>query len=579
MAVDVKKTGRNARRNGNGHVSEDVGVQAADALAAAEDVGDVRPTSMLLDLGKLASAGPRAARETVGLSVELARVALGRSKVDFKPGDKRFEDPTWRENPLYRRVGQAYLAWAQAVTNVVESAGDGDWHTAERARFGAAVLTSALSPTNTLLGNPAAVKRVYETGGKSLLRGARNMVHDLRHNGGMPSQVDVRPFKIGENLAATPGAVVYRDEVCELLQYTPTTERVATRPIVVIPPQINKYYFLDLAPGRSFVEYAVSRGVQTFMMSWRNPTPENGNWDLDTYVTRCLQAVDVARDITGSDDVNAMGFCAGGITQAAMLSHLAAQQDDRINAAAFSVTLLDFSVPAMIGMWQSPEVISRATQTSRRKGVLDGVQLSRAFAWLRPNDLIFNYVVNNYLLGNDPPAFDILAWNADCTNLPGALHSQFLEIFGNNELVRPGALTVLGTPVDLSAVTIDTFATGALTDHLTPWKGCYRTTQLLGGRREFVLSSSGHIQSLVNPPSPKMFYFTGPEPGPDPEAWREQAEKHTGSWWERWAEWTLERSGPQRDAPPELGSEAHPALEAAPGRYIRDRNKGAPVTA
>jgi polyhydroxyalkanoate synthase subunit PhaC len=578
MAATVNKTSRNARRNGDGHVPEEVGAQAADALAAAEDVGDLKPSSMLVDLGRLMTAGPGVARETVDLSVELARVALGRSSVEFQPQDKRFADPTWKENPLYRRLGQAYLAWSQAVENVVENADTDDWRTAERARFGAAVLTSALSPTNTLLGNPAAVKRVFETGGKSLLRGARNMVHDVRHNGGMPSQVDVRPFKIGENVAATPGTVVYRDEVCEVLQYAPTTERVMARPMVLIPPQINKYYFLDLAPRRSFIEYAVSRGIQPFMISWRNPTPENGDWGLDTYVTRCLQAVDVARAITGSDDANTMGFCAGGITQAAMLSHLAAKEDDRVNAAAFSVTLLDFSVPAMIGMWQSRRLLSEASESSRKKGVLDGSQLAKAFAWLRPNDLVFNYVVNNYLLGNDPPAFDILAWNADCTNLPGALHGQFLEIFEHNNLTRPGAMTVLDTPADLSAVNIDTFATGALTDHLTPWKGCYRTTQLLGGQREFVLSSSGHIQSLVNPPgNPKMYYYTGGEPGPDPDEWRQRAEKHTGSWWERWAEWTLERSGDERDAPEELGSDEYPVQEAAPGRYIHERNKGAPI--
>jgi poly[(R)-3-hydroxyalkanoate] polymerase subunit PhaC len=558
---------------------EEVGAQAVEAMAAAEDVGGVGAGGMLADLGRVLAAGPGVARETAGLGVELARVALGRSTVEFNAQDKRFADPTWRENPAYRRLGQSYLAWSQAVERAVQSA-EVDWRTAERARFGAGVLTGAMAPTNTFVGNPAAVKRAFETGGKSLLRGARNMIHDLRHNGGMPSQVDARPFKIGENVAVTPGAVVYRDEVFELLQYTPTTERVRARPMVIIPPQINKYYFLDLAAERSFVQYAVSQGVQTFCISWRNPGREHGEWDLDTYVTRCLQAVDVARDVTDSDDANTMGFCAGGITQAAMLSKLAAENDRRVNAAGFSVTLLDFSVPAMIGMWQSPRLLSNVSERSRKEGVLDGAQLAKAFAWLRPNDLVFNYVANNYLLGNDPPAFDILAWNADCTNLPGALHGQFLDIFGENHLCRPGSLSVLGTPVDLSTVTCDTFATGALTDHLTPWKGCYRTTQLLGGRQEFVLSSSGHIQSLVNPPgNPKMYYYTGPDPGPDPDAWREQAHKHTGSWWERWAEWTLERSGPERDAPEALGSSAFPPLEAAPGRYIRDHNKGAPVTA
>jgi polyhydroxyalkanoate synthase len=495
---------------------------------------------------------------------------MGRSHVEFKKADQRFADPTWRENPAYRRLGQSYRAWEDAMQRLVDRA-DVDDATAARARLAATILTSAAAPTNTVLGNPAVLKRAFETGGRSLMRGARNLVRDLRANGGMPSQVDRRPFKVGENLAATPGSVVFRNEVCEVMQYTPTTEQVRERPVLMIPPQINKYYFMDLAPGRSFIEYAISRGLQFFCISWRNPTGEQRDWDLDTYAMSCIEAMDVAREITGSPHISVLGLCAGGITSSTVLSHLAGG-DDRVSAASFAVTLLDFSQRALIDAFQSQRLISLATWNSRRAGVLDGEALGRIFAWLRPNDLVFNYLVNDWLMGNDPPAFDILAWNSDSTRLPAALHEQFLRLFEHNLLRTPGALTVLGTPVDLSRVKCDAFVTGALTDHLTPWASCYQTTQMLGGDSEFVLSSSGHIQSLVNPPgNPKMQYFTGPPPGPDPEAWRAKAEPHPGSWWERWADWTIERSGADRPAPRELGSKKHPAGDPAPGRYVHQK--------
>ena len=375
----------------------------------------------------------------------------------------------------------------------------------------------------------------------------------------------------GETVACTPGAVVLRTPVCEVLQYAPATERVLERPLLLVPPQINKYYFLDLAPGRSFID-AVGQGLQVFCLSWRNPTGEHRDWDLDTYAAAVLEAIDAAREVTGSHDVNLLGFCAGGITSSTVLSHLAAEDDDRVRSAAFAVTLLDFRERAMIGMFQSQRLTAFSRWNTRRTGTLDGHALARTFAWLRPDDLVFNYVVNNWLLGNDPPAFDILAWNADSARLPTALHEQFLQIFNHNLLDEPGGLTVLGNPVDLSKVTCDSFVTGALTDHLTPWTGCYRATQMLGGESEFVLSSSGHIQSLVNPVgNPKMRYFTGPPPDADAEAWRAQARPHTGSWWERWAEWTIARSGQERPAPEWLGSGAHPARDPAPGIYVHTR--------
>jgi polyhydroxyalkanoate synthase subunit PhaC len=545
---------------------------AARAVAASdggEPLGAVR-------LRGLAAAGLRAInqRGTVDSSVRLARESVrimrGRSAIAPARQDWRFRDPTWSENPGYRRLMQLYLAWAEQVEALVESA-DLDWRNAERAKFLATLITSTLAPTNSLAGNPEAVKRVLETGGKSLIRGARNMLGDIRHNGGMPSTVNSSGFKLGENLAATPGSVVYRDDVCELIQYSPSTPHVRARPVVMVTPQINKYYFMDLAPGRSFVEHAVARGLQFFVISWRNPGTEQRSWDLDTYAAAVLRVIDVAREITRSDEVNLLGLCAGGILTTTVLNHLAANSDDRVRSASFGVTLLDFEVPAPIGMFDAPPVISLARFRSRRAGVLDGRTRGSVFTWLRPNDLVWNYWVNNYLLGNDPPVFDILAWNADSTNLPEALHGQFLDIFSKNALATPDAMTVLGTPVDLSRIKLETYVTGATTDHLTPWRGCYRTTQLIDGDSTFILSNAGHIASLINPPgNPKAHFFAGPEPLGDPEKWLAGAEKQQGTWWQHWADWVIARAGDERAAPSRPGSRRHRAIEPAPGSYVRD---------
>jgi polyhydroxyalkanoate synthase len=400
----------------------------------------------------------------------------------------------------------------------------------------------------------------------------RNFLRDLRRNGGMPSQVAEGAHRVGEHLAVTPGAVIWRDERCELIRYAPTTPTVRARPVIVVTPQINKYYFLDLAPGRSFVEYEVSRGIQVFIVSWRNPGPEHAGWGLEEYASTILGAIEAARSLTGSDDVDLFGFCAGGITTAATLAHLAAIDDQRVNTASFAVTLLDFDVPALIGMLADPALLRVSKWNSRRAGVLDGTSLGSIFSWLRPNDLVWNYWVNNFLMGEDPPVFDILAWNADPTNLPAKLHGQFLDIFGQNLLCTPGALTLFGTPVDLSRIKLETYVTGATTDHLTPWKGCYRATQLMGGPSTFILSNAGHIQAQVNPPgNPKAHFFAGPTPGPDPDAWLAAADRHPGTWWSHWADWALERGPAEVPAPTELGNTAYPVLAPAPGTYVYHR--------
>lgn len=551
--------------------------EALGIVEAGEAVG-IPTAAVLLKSVAVTIAQPRSvAREARRLGRDTVRIVAGRSTRAPAKGDRRFVDPAWSDNPLFRRVGQEYLSVCESLAHLVDDLDQGTrtWQEAERARFVMNIVMSAVAPTNLLPTNPAALKRVFDTGGRSVVRGARQFLHDVRRNGGMPSQTDRSAFQVGTDLAATPGWVVQRDALAEVIQYSPTTPTVRQRPIVIIPPPIGRYYFLDLRPGRSFVEYAVSRGLQVFMISWRNPTRDMGGTGIDDYAQRVLSALDAVRDITGSEQVQTVGFCAGGILMSGVLNHLTANGDDRIHAASFAVTLLDFDSRAALGAFSAPRLLELAQKDSRRAGVITGRKLGNVFAWMRPDDLVFNYWVSNYLMGNPPPVFDILAWNADSTNLPAALHQQFLNIFKHNTLTTPGAASILGTPVDLGAITVPTFVTGAMTDHLTPWKGCYRTTELLGGPSTFALSNAGHIASLVNPPgNPKASYYLGGDAGTDADTWLKSAKKHAGTWWEAWADWALERAGDELPAPSGVGSAAHQPLQPAPGSYVRDRVPG-----
>jgi polyhydroxyalkanoate synthase len=519
--------------------------------------------------GEHAIARPGAVLEQQAALVrELTRVLAARSTLAPEAGDRRFQDPTWSTNFLYRAWMQGYLAWRRSLHGLVDTIGLPPTDTA-RAHFVVALLTEALAPTNSLLGNPAALKQALETGGGSLGRGLVNLVRDGVTNGGMPAQVDKSAFEVGKNLAVSPGAVVFRSEVLELIQYTPATADVYARPLVIVPPQINKFYLLDLAPGKSLIEYAVASGLQVFAISWRNPTPAQRDWGLDTYVAAIVDAIDTTCEITGSPDVNTLAACAGGITTMALLAHLAAKDDRRVNAVSLLVALLDTEAESPLGSFASQEAIALARLRSRLKGVLAGDEIGRGFAWLRPNDLVWNYWVNNYLMGNAPPAFDVLYWNNDSTSLPARLHGDFLDMIETNPFKNPGALSVLGTPIDLGKVTCDAYILAGLTDHIVPWKACYATTQMLGGQREFVLSGSGHVQTIVTPPShAKAKYFTGRDYPGSADEWLTRAEPKTGSWWEHWRDWSVARSGQRREAPRALGSKRHASGTAAPGTYV-----------
>ena len=502
--------------------------------------------------------------------LQLKDVVLGSSELKPESDDRRFTDPAWSQNPLYKRYMQTYLAWRKELHDWIDTSSLSEQDTS-RAHFVISLMTEAMSPTNTLA-NPAAVKRFFETGGKSLLDGLSHLAKDLVNNGGMPSQTDMTAFEVGKSLATTEGAVVFRNEVLELIQYKPVTEQVLSRPLLVVPPQINKFYVFDLSPEKSLARFCLRNGLQTFIVSWRNPTKAHREWGLSTYIEALKEAIDVVCSITGSPDINTLGACSGGITTAALLGHFAASGVNKINAVTQMVSVLDFTLDTQVALFADEKTLEAAKRRSYQAGVLEGSDMAKVFAWMRPNDLIWNYWVNNYLLGNEPPVFDILYWNNDTTRLPAAFHGELVEMFKTNPLLRPNALEVCGTPMDLSKVTCDLYCVAGTTDHITPWEACYKSALLAGCKVEFVLSNSGHIQSILNPPgNPKARFMTGEDMPSDPKLWQERATKHADSWWLHWQKWITARSGESKKTPSSLGSKKYPAGEAAPGTYVHER--------
>ncbi len=509
----------------------------------------------------MATLGPAAAAQWLGWRTAPPAPADRR--------DRRFADASWEKNPFYVALRQGYLAATRLGEDLL-AAGSGDPMTDQKARLAVGFAADALAPTNFLATNPAALKRAFETGGASVLAGARNFLDDLAHNGGRPRQVDATAFEPGRNLAATPGKVVFRNDLMELIQYAPQTRRVRAVPLLASPPWINKYYVMDLAPGRSFIEWAVAHRRTVFAISYRNPDASMAGVTLDDYLIHGPRtALDVICDITGSATVDIAGLCLGGALTAMLAAYLDATGDDRIGSVTLLNTLLDYSEPGVLGAFCDERTIAGLEREMARTGLMDGAKMALTFDVLRANDLIFNYVVSNWLMGQDPPAFDILAWNGDSTRLPAAMHSFYLRsLYGRNELAR-GDLELAGTVLSLADVKNDTYLVGAVNDHIVPWPSSYKATGLLGGRVRYVLSSGGHIAGIVNPPGPKCWYEVGAHYPERPEQWREAAQRHSGSWWEDWAAWSDERAGTLA-APPAMGSGTYPALGDAPGDYVRD---------
>ncbi len=547
----------------------------AGSMNAQSAVAGLRARDMLSTLRGLAVQGLRqpvhSARHVLALGGQLGRVLLGDTPYQINPKDSRFADPTWKLNPFYRRSLQAYLAWQNQLSHWIEES-DMSADDRTRARFVVSILGDALSPSNTLL-NPLALKELFNTGGSSVFKGLGHLLDDLLHNDGLPSQVNKRAFEVGRSLAATPGAVVFRNELLELIQYKPMSEKQYLRPLLIVPPQINKYYIFDLSPDKSFVQYALKNGLQVFVVSWRNPTKAHREWGLSSYVQAVEEAIDVCRAITASKDVNLLGACAGGLTIAALQGHLQAKRQLRkVASATYLVSLLDSQLDSPAMLFADEKTLEAAKRRSYQQGVLDGRDMARVFAWMRPNDLIWNYWINNYLLGKQPPAFDILYWNNDNTRLPAALHGDLIDFFKHNPLIRAGGLEICGTPVDLQKVTVDSFNVAGINDHITPWDAVYRSSLLIGGSKRFILSNSGHIQSILNPPgNPKANYLESSKLSGDPRAWYHDAQKHDGSWWPQWLSWIQAHAGEQRETQVALGNPHYPAMEAAPGTYVHVR--------
>ncbi len=546
-----------------------------DVMLTDAALGPVRrmlPGRAALKLaGRLASRPVDTTRTGLQTGAELARVVTGRSTVEPGPRDKRFADPAWTGNPVLHRICQAYLVSGSALERVVDEA-DLDWRSEQQMRFAVQMLVDALAPSNHPFVNPAALKAALDTGGRNYATGLKQFVQDMSTRPRIPAMVDGRGFAVGGNLATTEGAVVLRTPLFELLQYAPRTEQVRELPLLVVPPMINKYYIADLAPGRSLVEHWLDQEQQVFAISWRNPTAEHRQWDLDQYVSAVLEALDAVQEITGTDRSQVLGLCAGGIVSSIAVAHLAAKgEQERIAGLTLGVTLLDQERAGTVGAMVDQGTASFAVAQSQRKGYLDGKALAGVFAWLRPNDLIWNYWVNNYLLGKRPPAFDVLFWNSDTTRMAAGLHRDFIRMTLDNALTKPGALTALGTPIDLGAIDVESYVVAGSTDHICPWDSCYRSVHLLGGTTRFVLSTAGHIAALVNPPTnPKSNYRVNDALPSSAQEWQAGAATHPGSWWTDHAAWLGERSGARKDAPTAVGSEAHPPLGKAPGTYVME---------
>ena len=574
--------GGGSRGESSTRLRDSVGARAAarsalDVMltdAAMEEAGVrrfIKPTAAVKLAAALARHPQHLAGRVAGLGQELARVAAGRSQLAPSKGDRRFFDPAWGGNWLLRRVLQSYLASVAAVDELIDDVRL-DWRTERQARFAAGNVLDALSPTNFPWSNPVVLREIVDTGGANLVAGGRRFAADMRRAPRLPASVDTSKFELGENLALSPGSVVLRTEVFELIHYRPSTPRVREVPLLFVPPTINRFYILDIAPGRSLVEHLVAAEQQVFLISWCNPGAEQGHFDLDTYVRSVLQARDAVAEIAQQRAVHVNAACSGGIITAAALGHLAATSRlQQIASLTLWVCALDNARAGTAAALASRELAAAAVAESARKGYLDGRALAGVFAWLRPNDLIWNYVVNNYLLGKDPPAFDILYWNQDSVRLAAGLHRDFVHLALENALTRPGAVETLETPVDLGAIDVDSYIVAGVKDHIVPWENAYRSTQLLGGSSRFVLSTSGHIQALVNPPDPssRSSYRAVDDAPVDPQTWLEQADMKQGSWWPDYVGWLASRSGSRKAAPKSLGSATHKATAKAPGSYVR----------
>jgi polyhydroxyalkanoate synthase subunit PhaC len=490
--------------------------------------------------------------------------------------DKRFSDPEWENNPFYQTLKESYLLASEYLLNEADETDGRDTDEQRRLKFHLRQFVDAMAPVNFMLTNPAALRRIAETGGTSLAEGTRNLLADLRE--GRLSMTDTTAFELGENIAVTPGKVVYRNELIELIQYEPKTERVYEVPILFIPPWINKYYILDLQPKNSMVNYLLEQGFQVFMISWKNPDASMEETKFEDYMTKGpLAAAEVVKDITGSEQINPVGYCVGGTLLAVTLSWLAAGDDENpFNASTFMVALQDFTDVGETAVFMDEPQVEFMEQSMMERGYLDNRKMANMFNLLRSSELIWANVINNYLLGQKPPAFDLLYWNADGTRMARDAHSFYLRnTYLENNLIEPGKVEVKGRPIDLGKIEGEIYAVGAERDHIVPWYSAWKVGQLTSAKTRFALANSGHIAGMINPPSRgkgKHWVNEGGDAGEakTAEEWRQNAVQHDGSWWEDWTNWLEPRSGEKVD-PPNVGNGNYPPIEDAPGSYVKER--------
>ncbi len=492
--------------------------------------------------------------------------------IEPEPGDKRFSAPEWQQNPVFDAIKQSYLLTADTLLKMTSDIEDLDQKQQRAVMFSLRQFLDALSPTNYALTNPQVLHETMASGGRNLAQGMQHLVRDM--SAGEMKITDTSAFEVGRNLAITPGQVVYRNQLIELIQYKPTTKQVYSIPLLFTPPWINKFYILDLQPHNSLVKFLVEQGFTVFVISWKNPDASMENIGFDDYVELGpLAALDIVKEITGSPKVNTVGYCIAGTLLSTVPSYLAARGDDTINSLTFVVTLLDFEEePTDMTMFLDEPALKYVEQQMKKSGVLDSRSMASMFRMLRANDLIWSNFVNNYLLGKEPPAFDLLFWNNDGTRMTRKAHSFYLRsICMENGLTKSNKITVKGVPVDLGQIHQDVYAVGTQQDHIVPWKGAWRITQLAGGPVRFVLGASGHIAGIATPPAKGRGYWTNDTRASTADEWFASATRQQkGSWWSDWVEWLKPRSGEQV-APPSMGREAHPPTIPAPGTYVLEK--------
>ncbi len=549
--------------------------RAANALDQLDAVGLNR--SLLAEAVGLATRPHRSGAAVVRfLAGELSALVvsakrLAGAQVNGPMGvpakDRRFADVAWEENAFFYGLLQNHLLWERLAQELVDAAALSPIQ-AGKARLMSQLLVDALSPSNFLWTNPGALKRAFETGGLSLVRGLLGFLEDVRTRHGWPKQVDSSSFQIGKNLAATPGKVVFRNHLMELIQYAPSTPETYRVPLLLCPPWINKYYIMDLAPGRSFAEWAVKHGHTTFAISYRNPDASMHDVTLDDYLLDGpVAATRAIREITGAPKVNVAALCLGGTLATMFLAYLNETGEDWVNSLTLLNTLVDFSEPGILGAFTDAKTIARIDRRMAARGYLSAEEMGSTFNLLRSGDLIFSYVATRWLMGEPSPAFDLLAWNADGTRMPARMHMEYLRAcYLKNQLAKD-ELVVAGQHLRPSTIRQDAFILAAVDDHITPWKSSFKTTRLLAGKVRFVLSSSGHIAGIVNPPNKNAVYWVNDKPEADPELWRADASRRNESWWEEWARWIGARAG-ALGPPPPMGDSSHPPLMDAPGAYL-----------